>query len=121
YRPSQDGFLPVLHFVYGEEGERAEGTNNTYGDDDYENDEDGDKEDDDDDDDDGYYYASDEYVEDDDDDGSEDDVGSEDDDEEEEEESDEDLKSRIEAFIAKVKTGWKEELSRDQLQNNFMD
>lgn len=69
----------------------------------------------DDDDDDDYDCGSDDgYDEDDDDDGSYDEIGW---DEEEDEEYDTELERRIEAFIAKVINGWKEEWFSDNLIN----
>ncbi|XP_021735782.1 MATH and LRR domain-containing protein PFE0570w-like [Chenopodium quinoa] len=67
------------------------------------------------DDDDYYYHGSDGYDEDDDDNGSDGEVGWDEDDEEEE--YDYDLERRIEAFIAKVINGWKEEWFSDNLND----
>lgn len=59
-------------------------------------------------------YGSDGYEEDDDDNGSDGEIGWQDD-----EEFDDNLERRIEEFIAKVNTGWKEEQLEDNLHNQF--
>jgi len=68
------------------------------------------------DDDDDYYHGSDGYDEDDDDNGSQPEMGWEDD-EEEEDEYDSELERRVEAFIAKVINGWREEWFTDNMQD----
>ncbi|KMT12239.1 hypothetical protein BVRB_5g101840 [Beta vulgaris subsp. vulgaris] len=127
-----DTFSPIVGFAYEME---EHGDRKTSKDDEenvYMDDKEGDDDDDgdgkckydnyyvvysDDDEDDEYYYdGSDGYDEDDDDNGSDDEIGWSDDDDEEEE-YDSDLETRIEAFIAKVINGWKEEWLSDNLKN----
>ncbi|XP_048499882.1 uncharacterized protein LOC125497361 [Beta vulgaris subsp. vulgaris] len=125
-----DTFSPIVGFAYEME---EHGDRKTSKDDEenvYMDDKEGDDDDDgkckydnyyvvysDDDEDDEYYYdGSDGYDEDDDDNGSDDEIGWSDDDDEEEE-YDSDLETRIEAFIAKVLNGWKEEWLSDNLKN----
>ncbi|XP_059639213.1 uncharacterized protein LOC132281531 [Cornus florida] len=113
FKPSMDEFAePFLHFGYYEE-EEAQSKDRPNDDDssyhrsncDY---------DDYDDDDNAYYYGSDDgYDEDDDDDGSDDEIGWD------SNEEHDDLESRIDEFITKVITGWREELLRDNLYNNY--
>ncbi|CAL5359935.1 unnamed protein product [Camellia sinensis] len=106
-----------VHFRCGVEEEHTEDTDNTYEEQSSSNNYNNDNYDNDDDkNDDEYYHGSDGYNGENDDDGSDGVVGWDDD-----EEFDNDLESRIEGFIAKVIKGWKEELSRENLHNNYVD
>ncbi|XAR70399.1 hypothetical protein NMG60_11027243 [Bertholletia excelsa] len=104
FRPIPDeafnGPLPPVHVIYEDKN------GGCYNDDD-----------DDDEDDDGGgggYHGSDGYDEDDDDDGSDGEVGWDDEDDDDEDVND-DLEVKAEEFIAKVTSGWKEELLREKL------